>query len=144
VVKKSLISLAHQNNHHVVFYLRTVLHWNGSPPRKIHCLRAQIVPQRTHEPTFVQFASGLVCNRHAPNFPVLNRAPARLTAHLKTPIWEGLCLKLHMGQTSPHQRAHHSGTGVCILYDRHNRGCGVNRSQPLSRRQMGHIRTGQL
>jgi hypothetical protein len=59
----------------------------------------------------------------------------------------GLCLQLHLGQTSPHQR-HHSGAGV--LYDLHNRGCGVNysrngnRPQAPSRRQMRHVRTGQL
>jgi hypothetical protein len=66
VVKKSLISLAHRNNHHVVFFLRKVLHWSASPSRKIHCLRAQIAPQNTHEPSHVLSPRGCGVSRSQP------------------------------------------------------------------------------
>jgi hypothetical protein len=57
--------------------------------------------------------------------------------------WACAWSSIHMGQRakSPPIKdttAALSGTGV--LYDRHNRGCGVTRPQALSRRQMHHIR----
>ena len=82
------------------------------------------------------------CNRNVPNSPaVLDRAPARLLAHSKTPIFGGSVPGAPPGQFSPHKRLH-SGHG--ILYDHSPRHRGDYVPTAPSGRQMGHIRTGQL
>jgi hypothetical protein len=65
----------------------------------------------------------LVCNRNAPNSPVLDRAPARFLAHSKTPIFGGsVPVELRVANSPPTKDcAQPAAMGYCMTTDHDTR-----------------------